>query len=349
MIYKTLKKVSEYCQILDKRTYPVTQTVNGVTFTNNGDGTITVNGTATARASYVLQQKMFFSSTLIGHKCLIESGVFLPGGDTIDFHLANWDLYANNPIGEITELSDVMIDVFLGYTANNLVFKPQLFDLTEMYGAGNEPTTVEQFRQDFPDELYDYKPYCFVKSYKTLLKATDDKIITSYKKSLVCKTKNLFPTSTAIGTLDGWSQATARQFEEDKWYIGISANNYYIPSNIIEYELTGNYVYIKTTGSGYGIGRAFKCEPNQTYTSSWNWVEITNYMQISTGFYDGNGNYLSYNAAVNLAERHTVTTPANCKWFTVCFVGNSNGSSYVYNIQLELGDTATEYHPYGYL
>ena len=173
--------------------------------------------------------------------------------------------------------------------------------------------------------------------------------IQSYKKSLICKTKNLFPTSTAIGTLDGWSQTTARQFEEDKWYIGITGTNYYIPSNIIEYELTGNYVYINTVGNSYGIGKAFKCEPNQTYTISCNWVEITNYMQINTGFYDGNGNYLSYNAAADLAERYTVTTPANCKWFTVCFIGNSSGSSYVYNIQLELGDTATEYHPYGYL
>lgn len=47
MIYKTLKKVSDYCQLLDKSKYPATQTINGVTFTNNGDGTITANGTAT--------------------------------------------------------------------------------------------------------------------------------------------------------------------------------------------------------------------------------------------------------------------------------------------------------------
>lgn len=28
---------------------------------------------------------------------------------------------------------------------------PQLFDLTAMYGRGNEPTTLEQFKQDYPD------------------------------------------------------------------------------------------------------------------------------------------------------------------------------------------------------
>ena len=30
-----------------------------------------------------------------------------------------------------------------------------------MYGAGNEPTTVAQFRQDFPEEMYEYSPECW--------------------------------------------------------------------------------------------------------------------------------------------------------------------------------------------
>lgn len=369
MIYKTLKKVSEYCQLLDKRDFPATTTKDGITWTNNGDGTITADGTCTANyySPYIVENSLRHK-TVVGHKYILFAGnslatgqpaevvlMFYPRSNGKIFSVASVEQHIEGivgwilPEGSYSSYSKVEMRIRSGFTVSNLVFKPQLFDLTEMYGSGNEPTTVEQFKADFPNELYDYKPYCFVKSYKTLLKATDDKIITSYKKSLVCKTKNLFPTSTAIGTLNGWSQATARQFEEDKWYIGISGTNYYIPSNIIEYELTGNYVYINTVGAGYGIGKAFKCEPNQTYTISCKWVEKTNYMQISIGFYDENGNYLSYNAAAILAERYTVTIPANCKWFTVCFVGNSSGSSYVYNIQLELGDTATEYHPYGYL
>ena len=46
-----------------------------------------------------------------------------------------------------------------GTVISNKVYKPQIFDLTEMYGVGHEPTTVEQFRADFPNELYDYNPY----------------------------------------------------------------------------------------------------------------------------------------------------------------------------------------------
>lgn len=169
-----------------------------------------------------------------------------------------------------------------------------------------------------------------------------------YKKAIICKTKNLFSTSTEVGTLSGWEQSTARQFEEGKWYIGLTGNNYYSPGTIVEYELTENYVYVNTGGNGYGLARAFRCEPNQTYTVSCKWIKNTNNMNLAIGFFDENGNYLSFKSENYLVERHTFTTPANCKWFTVCFVG-SVGSSYIYNIQLEKGSTATDYVPNGYL
>ena len=52
-MYKGRYKVSDVCQLLDKSKYPATQTVNRVTFTNNSDGSITVNGTATADTSFM--------------------------------------------------------------------------------------------------------------------------------------------------------------------------------------------------------------------------------------------------------------------------------------------------------
>ena len=35
-------------------------------------------------------------------------------------------------------------------TFDNLVFKPELYDLTAIYGEGNEPTTVDQFLKTYP-------------------------------------------------------------------------------------------------------------------------------------------------------------------------------------------------------
>ena len=46
-----------------------------------------------------------------------------------------------------------------------------------MFGSGNEPSTVGEFKTKFPNELYDYSPRCWVKAYKT---------------ALIAETKNLF-------------------------------------------------------------------------------------------------------------------------------------------------------------
>lgn len=176
MIYKTLKKVSNYCQLLDKSKFPATQTINGVTFTNNGDGTITANGTATSRAVLPLSNEI---PVIYGKGLII--GDPEPKNAFINYYYSNsahsWIVDNASYAGKGTIFAerydavytDIYIAVEEGTTANNLIFKPQLFDLTEMYGVGNEPTTVEEFKADFPNDLYDYKPYCFVPSYKNCL------------------------------------------------------------------------------------------------------------------------------------------------------------------------------------
>lgn len=45
---------------------------------------------------------------------------------------------------------------FAGATAGTYKFTLQLFDLTAMFGAGNEPSTVEEFEAMFPNDYYQY-------------------------------------------------------------------------------------------------------------------------------------------------------------------------------------------------
>ena len=195
MIYKTFQKVSNVCQLLDKSKYPATRTINGVTFTNNGDGTITANGTATYTINLIILDGFSIKKN---HKYLILDCT----GSTSRTNYSTWLKSklgaivcdsADKPIGNLTDNDDkciVFVRVENGITVSNLTFKPQLFDLTEMYGAGNEPTTVAQFRQDFPEEMYDYSPRCFVKSYKTLLKASDVCQLLDKRKYPATKTVN---------------------------------------------------------------------------------------------------------------------------------------------------------------
>lgn len=151
----------EWNQLLDKSKYLATQAVNGVTFTNNGDGTITANGTASSTIYYKLDDAI---SVSVGHKLLIYSGV--SGGTWSSYMLYDdsdttygFDSYGTGKIYTAQKnLAKIYIFVFKDYTCTNLIFKPQLFDLTQMFGAGNEPATPEEFWSYFDHKLYPYNP-----------------------------------------------------------------------------------------------------------------------------------------------------------------------------------------------
>lgn len=168
-------KVSNVCQLYDK-TYPVTQTKNGVTFTNNGDGSVTVNGTAPTTGP-VMIYALSHIKVNPGDKILMFSGYDISGLKSAFVYISQlnangkWIADLGHPSlnGRIstcdnnTHYIDGVFRVDSGNTATNAVIKLQIFNLTEMYGAGNEPTTVEQFRQDFPNEMYEYSPVCWKK------------------------------------------------------------------------------------------------------------------------------------------------------------------------------------------
>ena len=198
MAYKKLIKVSNECQLLDKRDYPATTTINGVTFTNNSDGTITVKGASTYTAYILLNSDNL--SLKSGHKYLINDGgagvsftSYTTYLNTNNTAIAYTDRYSKHSIytSKGNASSKCYIRVSSGIEVPAVVFKPQLFDLTEMYGAGHEPKTAEEFRQDFPEELYDYSPHCWLTSYKRVITTGEGNYLTSYQRNLTCKTKYL--------------------------------------------------------------------------------------------------------------------------------------------------------------
>lgn len=182
--YKKLLKVSDVCQLLNKSKYTNTVTHNGITLTNNSDGTITLNGTATAWSAFEASLKF---DIFLGHKYLlypnpIDVNVSLQCGlrDASDVWLSQW--LCNSPTvftltDENVATGQFWIGVQKGKTVSNVTVSPQAFDLTEMYGAGNEPATVAEFKAKFPNELYDYSPRCWVKSYKTAVVVNGGKTI----------------------------------------------------------------------------------------------------------------------------------------------------------------------------
>ena len=151
-----------WSQLVDGRYLPKTQTINGITFANNGDGSITVDGTATENANLNLQR--VDNTTSIGHKYLMLGGA---AGGSISTYFYRYDSnggtqaydYGNGAIftKSAESITYITIRVISGVTVSGLTFKPQLVDLTQLFGSGNEPATVEEFEAMFPNE---YFPYC---------------------------------------------------------------------------------------------------------------------------------------------------------------------------------------------
>nr|DAU13420.1 MAG TPA: hypothetical protein [Caudoviricetes sp.] len=319
--YKKAIKVSDICQLVNSKLFtPMNNddyALAGVSITKNIEaGTITFNGTSTNNFWYHVHDfgsELKYTNLIKGYKYYISG---MPVNDLgVVFQLTSLFNLQGEQIFTAPKTSDgtgaFNIYVPKGVTLTDFVVTPQLFNLTEMYKAGNEPTTVEEFKSRWY--------------------------------------KNLFVPSTAVGTLGGWDQPTARQFEEDKWYIGLTGNNYYLPGNIVEYELTENSIYVNTKGNGYGITRAFKCESDTHYVVSWIYGDNTTdkskaYVEI--GYYDVGGNYIMVTSSALNTTHVGFTTPANCKWFTVDFTSRTPNSLYVSNLQLEKGPAATPYVPY---
>ncbi len=315
--YKKLIKVSNVCQLLDKSKFPATQTVNGVTFTNNVDGTITANGTsnAEARLDFVSHSgtTLLFSGLDASSK-LMFSGC-PAGGSNSTYGIQNtWvrSDFTDNGNGGITNTTNTKYDGYYrfgyaivirqGYTANNLVFKPMCINLTEMYGAGHEPTTVAEFRQKFPNDYYDYSPSCW---------------ITSYQKNLITdgSSKNLFD----IDSVSFFTKDSNGEYKSNKR----------IRESDILWKPTDGAKQV--TVSGY-----IKCPVGKKYMFMITYTDGTeSYKNL-----ESTGNYI-YQAITSNSSK------------VISFIGltyyGSSDQVYIKDVQIEYGSSATSYVPYQYL
>ncbi len=161
----------------------VTVTQGGVSFISS-DGVITANGTAANDVWFNTMPGTQFPLQ-IGHKMLLTG---CPSGGSVSRYLmrladSNDDMGNGKIFSANNSILTLRIYIRTGYTATNLQFKPQLFDLTQMFGEGNEPTTIAEFRAKFPNEIY---PYNINPSY-----------CSSPQSALITPTKNLFNPASA--------------------------------------------------------------------------------------------------------------------------------------------------------
>ena len=134
-----------------------TSTVNGITYTNNGDGSWTVSGTATASAQKALTISADWITAISGHKYLMVGG--LPNGGSSKWLMQLYKNNANTLVGtdsgngliytadDTTVNLSIYFTVYNGNTVNGRIY-PQIFDLTKM--GLDSITSVSEFLSLFP-------------------------------------------------------------------------------------------------------------------------------------------------------------------------------------------------------
>ncbi len=202
-------------------TISVSDNVLSITATNRwGYVNVEFNGIAKTGHKYYLSAKCklssvgdFFRIGLGSPASFSSQGVF-----TTSSGVGTSDFSRMDCIGTYTGESESAWLVIMDWRADGwdtCYFKDvMLFDLTQMFGAGNEPSTVEELRTMFPNDYYPY-------TVGTLISAPVDKVV-SKKADTTTLTERTIPQS-VIALCPDYGQGTAESFN----YIDFVGKKYY--------------------------------------------------------------------------------------------------------------------------
>ena len=136
------------------------------------------------------------------------------------------------------------------------------------------------------------------------------------------------------------TSASKRIFQPYTYCIGGSYSNYFMPIAVESYNIENGTISVKrkTGYSVYGVSYALPLIGGQTYYLSC--TAVSGF--IHTAFYDEKGNYLT--GSSNNYSNFSFTVPDNATIGVFNFIpSNTTDTATFSNIQIELGNTATEY------
>lgn len=284
-----------------------TKTVNGITFTDNGDGTVTANGTATETAQFFPKDSL--NGPLLAPGTYTFSGC-PKGGDWKTYCIRLTGFTADRDFGNgstftLTQATKVglALTVSSGVTVENLVFKPQI-------ESGSTKTDYEPYKEVGDSDA---------ESGKYALPVTvSGKNLISYPYSMATKTANgITFTDNGDGTVTANGTATAAAVFVCKYY---NAKTPIVPDKKI-YFLSG-------------------CpEGGRTSASVWNYR--INAMTYKEDSYVGGYSDFGDGKTVDLRNVDFDTLQIQ-----ILINNGASVDNLVFKPQLELGEAATDFEPY---
>ena len=211
--------------------------------------------------------------------------------------------------------------------------RDNLIDLTRMFGAGLEPGTLDDFYSLFP-AWNGYKlPYNkgSLLNYKgTGLKSVGFNLVDFGGRTLGAPQNTTYTNTTVRGP-----------FDETKYYVGFSSNNYYLPSNVSSYEISESFITLKTSLGAYGVAFPIRVIPGQVYR-----CEGTYSGNRTLSFYTYNGTYISSTSVIS----NQVAAPSNAYWGLLNVLAITANTTYTWTnpcVHLQWSGTRNgDYEPY---
>ena len=294
-------------QIVNPNNFRPSYTMNGVTFTKIDNVKFVANGTATGGDAY-------FSGSFVpikGHVYLEKSCPKGGSATTYRSYLTgsgvvmdtNYGSGVIAPLNVDTQVYMVPLMVKSGATVNNLVVYPQIYDLTAMFGSGNEPSTAEEFEAMFPADYYPYNAR---------------EIVSAGVTEIVEQGKNVFDYTDKI-----YHGANASKVENGIVYTkGLTTTVLNIPT-IIGNKYTLSFKVKSNTANQGGLRWSIQRGKNTSYAHD------SSLIKSEVG-YEASKEYQA-----------VATFVADTDFVSLCTI-----EGMVYDVQLELGDTATDYSPF---
>lgn len=319
-------------------------TIGGLTFATNDDGSLSISGTSTGEENIIIGD----FAEVSGHKFLAKTN-FITGKPTaLSGYWIKWKSvgygkdYGDGIIFTANGTGNAKV-VFAVDSANTVVNSKlliQLFDITLM--GLDSVSTVEEAKSELLKmgiDIDQYNPY------------SEGEIRNTTASGVKVNGYNLLNLERTEGTLIGFSNTNKRNFDLNKYYLGLSRDGYYDKTKVTSFEISGNQVKFKSTQNGYGVAFPMKVEPGKSYILSATVTSDTAGYNtgLGIGYYNSEGLNIGFTEIENQSAEKSKAfiTPSGCSLIVVVLYANTHINLTTFsNICFHLSTLRTGYAPY---